>query len=80
MRRRKSLKLSKIYILHENPQWIGPLRVALQSVAVPFEFWDVSAGCVDFGATPPRGVFYSRMSASAHSIQGRRGATPVTAS
>jgi len=58
--------LSKIYILHENPQWIGPLRVALQSVAVPFEFWDVSAGCVDFGATPPRGVFYSRMSASAH--------------
>lgn len=59
--------MSKIYILHENPEWIGPLRAALESVAVSFEFWNVSTGCVDFGATPPAGVFYSRMSASAHS-------------
>lgn len=57
----------KIYVLHENPEWVDTYSTALSALNVEYEFWDLSSGIIDIQAEPPRGVFYVRMSASAHS-------------
>lgn len=55
-----------IHVLHENAQWSAPLFEALLRLDQPFRDWDLSAGQFDLSAAPPAGVFYNRMSASAH--------------
>ena len=55
-----------VYVIHENPEWLVPLRAALEAEGVPWVDWFVHEGRVDLGATPPEGVFYNRMSASSH--------------
>ncbi len=59
-------EMSKIYILHENDAWLPPLRAALEERALPYEEWHLAKGAIDLASEPPRGVFYNRMSASAH--------------
>ncbi len=59
--------MSKIFILHENPEWVGTYSKALTALDVEYEFWDLSGGVIDIDSKPPHGVFYVRMSASAHS-------------
>src|SRR6266705_6281925 len=56
----------KVYVIHENPDWYAPLGVAFDDAGVPHEQWLAGDGVLDLGSVPPDGVFWSRMSASAH--------------
>jgi len=57
---------NKIYIIHENDEWIEPLRKELQDINAPFEEWHLGKRSVDHLDKPPLGIFYNRMSASSH--------------
>jgi len=65
--------MSRIYVLHENDEWVVPLRAALVARDLPFEEWFLDTGMVDLGTEPPDGVFYNRMSASSHTRGHRYG-------
>ena len=69
---------NKIYIIHENDEWIVPLRKELQDINAPFEEWHLGKRNVDHLDKPPRGIFYNRMSASSHT-RGHRYAPEYTA-
>ncbi len=56
----------KVYVIHENPQWIPPFAAAFEAEGVPFEEWLLTDGSSDLAVEPPAGVFWSRLSASAH--------------
>ena len=56
----------KVYVLHENDEWIAPLEQAFQKQEVPYEFWFINNGQLNLSDIPPEGVFYNRMSASSH--------------
>ena len=56
----------KVYVLHENPEWYPPLAAAFDAAGVEHEQWLLGTGALDLDAEPPEGVFWSRMSASAH--------------
>ncbi|MGF1527596.1 MAG: RimK family alpha-L-glutamate ligase [Candidatus Competibacterales bacterium] len=70
--------MSKIHVIHENGVWTAPLFRALEAQGLPHADWDLSTGSIDVAQTPPEGVFYNRMSASAHS-RGHRYAPEFTA-
>ena len=55
-----------VYALHENPEWFPPFAEAFAAEGVHVEEWLLTDGTLDLDATPPEGVFWSRMSASAH--------------
>ena len=69
---------NKIYILHENDEWIEPLRKELHAINAPFEEWHLGKRNVDHLDKPPYGIFYNRMSASSHT-RGHRYAPEHTA-
>ncbi len=56
----------KLYVIHENPDWYAPLSAAFGAAGVPHEQWLLGDGALDLDTVPPAGVFWSRMSASAH--------------
>lgn len=58
--------MEKIYIIHENCEWMETLRKQLESRNLPYEEWFFSNGHIDLSKEPPHGVFYNRMSASSH--------------
>ncbi|WP_152657440.1 RimK family alpha-L-glutamate ligase [Oceanobacillus sp. CFH 90083] len=58
--------MAKIYILHENDDWTVHLTNRLEELNLPYEAWHLDKGIVDLTAEPPEGIFYNRMSASAH--------------
>ena len=70
--------MDKIYIIHENDDWMPPFREVFQSEGLPFEEWHMARVSLDLEDTPPEGVFYSRMSASAHT-RGHRSIPEYTA-
>ena len=55
-----------VYVLHDNPEWIPPLREAFDELGVPLVEWVLESGSVDLSSVPPEGVFWSRLSASSH--------------
>ena len=55
-----------IYALHENPEWFPPFAAAFAAEGVRVEEWLLADGVLDLDSTPPEGVFWSRISASAH--------------
>ena len=57
---------NKIYVLHENDEWIEPLQKELQAINASFEEWHLGKRNVDHLDKPPHGIFYNRMSASSH--------------
>ena len=59
--------MKKAYIIHENDEWIEPLRYHLNNLSVPFEEWHMNRVNINTIKEPPEGVFYNRMSASSHS-------------
>lgn len=67
----------KIYVLHENDEWVEPLRKEFAVLDLPFEEWFLDEGLVPFDEEPPLGVFYNRMSASSHT-RGHRWAPELT--
>ncbi len=69
---------NKIYIIHENDEWVEPLRKELKNINAPFEEWHLGKRNVDHLDIPPQGVFYNRMSASSHT-RGHRYAPEYTA-
>lgn len=71
--------MSRIYVLHENDAWTGPLRAALEARGLPYETWFLDEGVLDLSEPPPEGVFYNRMSASSHT-RGHRFGPEYTAS
>ncbi|WP_022728391.1 ATP-grasp domain-containing protein [Fodinicurvata sediminis] len=76
--------MSKIHVIHENDAWTDPLIAALEARNLPYASWHMAedrfaAEGFDPTGTPPEGIFYSRMSASAHT-RGNRFAPEFTAS
>lgn len=55
-----------VHVLHENPDWYTPIAAAFDAAGVPHEPWLLGEGPLDLDDPPPRGVFWSRMSASSH--------------
>lgn len=68
----------RVYILHENDEWVVPLRAEFDKLGTPFCEWHLASGVVDLQQSPPKGVFYNRMSASSHT-RGHRYAPELTA-
>jgi hypothetical protein len=56
----------QVYVIHENPEWWAPFAAAFAAENVPAEQWLLTDGSIDLSAEPPQGVFWSRLSASAH--------------
>jgi hypothetical protein len=58
--------MAKIYVIHENNEWVVPLRTAFSERNLPYAEWYLDQWAVDLSGLPPHGVFYNRMSASSH--------------
>lgn len=67
----------KIYVLHENNDWTVHLQQRLDELQYPYELWHLHEGICDLSGEPPKGVFYNRISASAHT-RGHRFAPEYT--
>lgn len=57
---------AKVYVIHENSEWLAPLRGEFATLDVPFAEWFLDRGALDLTSAPPQGVFYNRISASSH--------------
>lgn len=69
--------MKDIYILHENAEWVVPLKAAFAKRGVEPKEWFLDEGQVNFDKAPPNGIFYNRMSASSHT-RGHRFAPELT--
>lgn len=56
----------KLYALHENPEWFPPFARAFAATGLDYEEWLLTTGTIELDAEPPEGVFWNRLSASAH--------------
>ena len=56
----------QIYVIHENDEWVVPLREELKKINAPYKEWHIGRDKINSLNTPPKGVFYNRMSASSH--------------
>ena len=70
--------MKKIFVIHENNEWVMPLEKELRNLNAPFENWHMNTTTIDISKAPPLGVFYNRMSASSHT-RGHRFAPEYTA-
>ncbi|SDT12490.1 Glutathione synthase/RimK-type ligase, ATP-grasp superfamily [Brevibacterium siliguriense] len=55
-----------VHIIHDNPEWIAPFTEALDRLGVAHIEWLLPETTIDLAAEPPQGLFWSRLSASAH--------------
>ncbi len=55
-----------VYVIHENDEWVEPLRQAFDEQQLPYAEWFVDGGLIELAGAPPEGVFFNRMSASSH--------------
>lgn len=69
--------MQDIYILHENSEWVVPLRAAFDKLGVEIKEWFLDEGQVAFDTPAPQGIYYNRMSASSHT-RGHRYAPELT--
>lgn len=58
--------MTDVIILHENDEWLPPFRQAFAAAGLTYAEWHLAEGHVDLSAAPPDAVYFSRMSASAH--------------
>lgn len=70
--------MSRVHVIHENSEWVEPLRRAFDERGIPYAEWFVDGGTLDLWGAPPAGIFYNRMSASSHT-RGHRFAAEFTA-
>src|SRR5947208_11857403 len=56
----------RVYVIHENDEWVVPLRKNFAAHGIAFAEWHLDEGILDLRASPPPGEFYNRMSASSH--------------
>jgi hypothetical protein len=66
-----------IYVIHENDEWLAPLRQAFEALGTPYEEWFLDELALDLRSVPPEGIFFSRMSASNYT-RGHHHATQST--
>ncbi|TRW48441.1 alpha-L-glutamate ligase [Aliidiomarina halalkaliphila] len=66
-----------IYVLHENQEWLVPLRAEFDARGVTLNEWFLDTGVVAFDQVPEDAVYYNRMSASSHT-RGHRFAPELT--
>ena len=57
---------ARVYVIHENDEWVVPLRKNFEARGIRFAEWHLDEGILDLRTPPPPGVFYNRMSASSH--------------
>lgn len=69
--------IPKIYVIHENEEWVEPLWKELDLLGIPYENWCIHDGGFNLGDGPPEGVFYNKMSASSHT-RGHRFSVELT--
>ena len=62
-----SNSLPLVHVIHENPEWLPPFARAFEARGERFVDLDLSAGAIDLSTEPAPGLYYNRMSASAHS-------------
>lgn len=55
-----------VHILYENPDWLPPLVSALEAEGLRAAPYEVFTGVIDPSQPPPQGVWWNRMSPSAH--------------
>lgn len=55
-----------VHVLHDNPDWLPPFRRAFAEEGIPLVELPLGTGVLDLDAEPPRGVIWSRLSASSH--------------
>lgn len=66
-----------IVILHENEEWLVPLRAEFEKRDVEAKEWFLDTGVIPFSELPEDAVYYNRMSASSHT-RGHRFAPELT--
>jgi len=66
-----------IVILHENEEWLVPLRAEFEKRGVEAKEWFLDTGIIPFTELPDDAVYYNRMSASSHT-RGHRFAPELT--
>ena len=59
--------MKKIYLIHENKDWLQPLERVLLDKGIPFSDWHMVERTINLFTPPPEGIFFNRMSASSHS-------------
>jgi glutathione synthase/RimK-type ligase-like ATP-grasp enzyme len=57
--------MTTVHILHENPEWIAPYREAFSLAGMETREIFMNGGVIDLASSPPEGVYWSRVSASA---------------
>jgi len=57
---------SKIIVIHENEEWVLPLRDSFEKLGAHYEEWFLDEGVIPVTDSPEEAVFYNRMSASSH--------------
>ncbi len=70
--------MKKIFIIHENDEWVLPLEIELKKINASYKKWHMDSVSIDMNLPPPNGIFYNRISASSHS-RGHRYAPEYTA-
>ena len=45
--------MSKLYVIHENPEWYAPLAEAFDRAGVPHEQWLLGEAAIDLGSAGP---------------------------
>ncbi len=69
--------MRNIVIMHENEEWLVPLRAAFAERGVTPNEWFLDTGSVPYTEVPENAVYYNRMSASSHT-RGHRFAPELT--
>ncbi|RUO21465.1 ATP-grasp domain-containing protein [Aliidiomarina haloalkalitolerans] len=69
--------MKPIVVIHENEEWLVPLREAFKQRGVTATEWFLDTGVVPFTEQPADAVYYNRMSASSHT-RGHRFAPELT--
>ncbi|WP_417658937.1 ATP-grasp domain-containing protein [Pseudidiomarina sp.] len=69
--------MREIVIIHENEEWLVPLREEFKQRGVRATEWFLDTGVVPFTEQPQDAVYYNRMSASSHT-RGHRFAPEYT--
>ena len=49
--------MKKIYIIHENDEWLIPLEKELENISAPYEKWHMNSMLIDTNGSPPSGIF-----------------------
>ena len=47
----------QVYVLHENEEWVVPLRREFSALGVPVTEWFLDRGMLDLSRPPPDGIF-----------------------